>query len=78
MGWAQADSSEPSHSCDAPDRPNGYGGEFEMQMFLDDAEDYKECLEDFINEQLDEIRNHSEAAENAESDWESFKRRELR
>ena len=59
---AQSDYFSPSHSCSEPwDRNDQY-----------EVENFKECIEDFVDEMQDQSSEHIEAANDAVSDWNSF------
>lgn len=77
-GSAQADMFTPSHSCSKPYKPYRFNSELEIQRFRDDVEDYKQCINDFVEEQEDAIRRHQEAAQDAIDEWNSFVSYELR
>lgn len=73
----QADMFTPSHSCSKPFKPYSFSSEFERDRFIQDVEDYRDCLNDFIEEQLEEAESHQEAAQDAADEWERYKRFEL-
>ena len=59
---AQQDYRSPSHSCSEPwDRRDRY-----------DVENFKVCIEDFVDGMQDQASEHIEAANDAVSDWNSF------
>ncbi len=61
---AQGDSWGVSHSCSKPwDRNDEWS-----------VDSYKTCIEDFVDEQKDAIKRHSDAAEEAIDDWNRFAR----
>lgn len=66
----------PSHDCYAPSRPYE-PDEWEWRNFLSEAEQFRQCIEEFVEEQDDAIRRHRDAAEEAISEWESFEATEL-
>ena len=72
-----ADTFTPSHYCTKPIRPYRFNSEFEIQQFQYDVERYKQCIEDFVEEQEDAIKKHQEAAEDAIDEWNSFVSTEL-
>ena len=58
----KADYFSPSHSCSEPwDKSDRY-----------DVENFKECIEDFVDEMNDQASEHIEAANDAINDWNSF------
>lgn len=67
-----ADSFKPSHHCSEPYVPYEFDSEWERDSFIDEVEDYKECISDFVEEQNDAVRNHQSAAEEAIEDWNRF------
>ena len=59
-----ADYFSPGHSCSEPyDRSDEW-----------DVESFKDCIEDFVDEQNSAIRRHRQAANDAIDDWNSFAR----
>lgn len=73
----QADIISPSHSCSRPYKPYQFNDEWEVQRFESEVQRYKQCIEDFVEEQEDEIQNHRDAAEEAIDEWNRFVRNEL-
>lgn len=69
---ASADSIQPSHSCYEPSIPYEFNDDFERQRFINEVEEYKECLSDFVDEQNDAVKNHQAAAQEAIEEWNSF------
>ena len=74
---SQADMFEPNHSCSKPYKPYKFNNQYEVDNFNDDVRRYKECINDFIEEQNDSIKNHSNAVDNAIDDWNRFVNFEL-
>ena len=74
---ALADSYTPSHYCSKPYKPFEFTSQWEVDSFLSDVENYKSCIEDFVEEQQDAIRKHQSAADEAIDEWNSFVRWEL-
>ncbi|MDQ7089129.1 MAG: hypothetical protein Q9M50_00550 [Methylococcales bacterium] len=72
-----ADSYSPSHSCSKPSKPYEFEDEYELESFKSNVEQYKQCIEDFIEEQNDEAQEHLNAAEEAASEWNSYASYEL-
>ena len=59
---AAADSRGVSHSCSKPwDRSNEWS-----------VSSYRDCIEDFVDEQKSAIKRHADAADEAIDDWNSF------
>lgn len=75
---ALADMFHPSHSCREPYKPFSFTSRFELDMYFDEVEQYKDCLVEFIDDQEESIKKHRLATEDAANDWNSFKNRELR
>ncbi|MDE1348266.1 hypothetical protein [Vibrio aestuarianus] len=76
-GMAVADMFQPSHSCIKPYKPFQFKSQYEVDSFNDDVQRYKQCISDFVEEQNDAMRKHSDAADDAISDWNNFVNYEL-
>ncbi|MGR5382331.1 hypothetical protein [Vibrio harveyi] len=74
---ALADMFQPSHSCSKPYKPYQFNSQYEVDSFNDDVRRYQQCINDFVEEQNDAVRNHAEAAEQAINDWNNFVNYEL-
>lgn len=74
---ALTDMFPPSHMCHKPFKPFEFNTQWEYQNFMSEVENYKMCINNFVNEQYEAARNHQEAAENAIEEWNSFVRLEL-
>lgn len=74
---ALADMFTPSPSCSKPYKPFEFSSRFEYDSFMDDVRRYKQCISDFAEEQQEAARRHTEAAEEAIDEWNSYVRREL-
>ena len=72
---ALADSYPPSHDCTEPDIPYEFNDQFEKDQFFSDVAEYKSCIQDFVDEQSQAVRNHTAASDDAVSEWNSFARR---
>ena len=72
-----ADMFQPSHSCSTPYKPYQFNNQYEVDSFNDDVSSYQQCINDFVEEQNDAVRNHAEAAEQAINDWNNFVNYEL-
>jgi len=68
----------PSHYCSKPYVPTSFSSESDVELFKLDVEQYKRCIEDFVEEQQDAVKKHKEAAEDAIDEWNSFVSYELR
>ena len=76
-GSTQADMIAPSHYCSKPYKPYQFNSEIDIQNFQYAVQRYKDCINDFVEEQDRAIRNHQQAAQSAIEDWNSFVRYEL-
>jgi hypothetical protein len=74
----KADRRTPSHSCSKPYKPYRFTDQSELRRFQGDVDQYKACIEEFVDEQETAIRNHRRAASDAIEEWNSFVRYELR
>ena len=74
---ALSDIFEPSHNCRKPYKPISFSSQWEVDSFMDDVDRYRECIQDFVEEQNKAIKNHSRAADRAIDDWNHFVRFEL-
>lgn len=74
---AMADTFQPDHNCRKPVKPYQFTSQWEIDSFRNDVEEYKRCITEFVEEQQDSIRKHSQAADNAIEDWNSFVNSEL-
>lgn len=72
-----ADIFNPSHSCSKPYKPYKFNSEWEVESFKNDVERYKSCISDFVEEQNNAVRYHSDAAEEAIEEWNNFVNLEL-
>jgi hypothetical protein len=72
-----ADMFSPSHSCYKPSKPYQFNSEWEVSNFKSEVENYRNCINDFVDEQNDAIRKHKNAAEDAIDDWNNFVSYEL-
>ena len=67
-----ADSSEPSHHCIKPKPYAFMDDKEELDRYKTETEKYKECIQAFVDEQNDAIRNHEKAANSAIEEWNHF------
>ena len=74
---AWADMFTPSHSCIKPIKPLYFNSKWEIDAFYTEVEEYRTCIEGFVEEQYEAIERHREAAEEAIEKWNSFVRWEL-
>jgi hypothetical protein len=74
---ASADMFTPSPSCYRPSKPYQFNSQYEIDQFMDEVETYKQCINDFVEEQGDAVQNHRNAADEAIDEWNSFVNYEL-
>lgn len=67
-----ADMFQPSHSCTKPYKPYQFTSQWEVDSFNSSVRLYKQCINDFIEEQNDAIRTHQNATTEAVDEWNSF------
>ncbi len=72
-----ADMFAPSHSCYKPSKPYQFNSEYEVSSFNSEVESYRNCINDFVDEQNQAIKKHKNAAEDAIDEWNSFVSYEL-
>lgn len=75
---AMADRFVSSHYCSKPYVPLRFSSESERDTLKYEVEQYKSCIEDYVDEQTDAIKKHKKAAEDAIDEWNSFVNYELR
>jgi hypothetical protein len=61
-----------SHSCSEPYKPYQFTTQYEVDTYNDETEEFRTCIEDYIEEQNDAVRDHQRAAEDAIDDWNNF------
>ncbi len=67
-----ADNYEPSHYCTKPYKPYEFTDQYELDLYNSQVQTYKNCIQEFVDEQEDAIRNHSNARNSAIDEWNSF------
>ena len=77
-GAVYADNYSPSHSCRKPIKPYKFTRNWEVEQFKDDVARYKQCINDFVDEQNEAVENHKRAAKNAIDEWNGYVRYELK
>ena len=77
-GAVYADNYSPSHSCRKPIKPYKFTSSWEVEQFKDDVARYKQCINDFVDEQNEAVENHKRAAKNAIDEWNGYVRYELK
>lgn len=71
-GAAMADSYTPSHFCVRPFKPHQFNSRGEVEDFMLEVEEYRRCIEEFVDEQNRAAKRHMNAADQAIEDWNSF------
>ena len=61
-----------SHSWSEPYKPYQFTTQYEVDTYNDETEEFRTCIEDYIEEQNDAVRDHQRAAEDAIDDWNNF------
>ena len=74
---AAADMFAPSHSCSKPYKPFSFDDEWQASAFKSEVDTYKMCIEDFVEEQEEAVRQHQEAADEAIEEWNNYVRFEM-
>lgn len=74
---AQSDTFTPSHYCSKPIKPFQFSSDLDVQIFLNQVNEYELCINNFVQEQDEAMRRHQEAAQNAIDEWNRFVRFEL-
>ncbi len=64
---ASADLHLPMHDCLKPKEMS-----MESDAFTNDINSYKDCIQAFITEQIDQMKIHRKAAEEARDEWNDF------
>ena len=77
-GAVYAATYSPSHSCRKPIKPYKFTSNWEVEQFKDDVARYKQCINDFVDEQNEAVENHKRAAKNAIDEWNGYVRYELK
>jgi len=71
---ASADIFVPSNSCSKPYKPYTFSNKYEVDNFNNGVDRYKNCINDFIEEQNEASKRHLMAANSAIEEWNSFVR----
>lgn len=66
-----------SHSCFKPIKSYEFQSQWEVDMFNNEVDMYRICIQQFVSEQEDAIRNHSRALDEAIDEWNDFVNYEL-
>ena len=61
-----------SHSCSEPYKPYQFNSQYQVDTYNDEVEEFRTCIEDFIEEQNSAIRSHQRESEDAIDDWNNF------
>lgn len=62
------------HSCHEPYKPYQFNTQHEVDTYNYELDEFRECIEDFVEEQNEAILEHKRVAEDAISDWNNFVR----
>lgn len=68
----------PSHYCTKPNKPYNMDTQYKVNSFLRDVDRYKNCINDFVEQQSRERNNHQKAINNAIDEWNRFVNYELK
>lgn len=66
-----------SPSCSKPYKPYEFSSRDDLNRFMDDVENYKQCINDFIDEENQSIQTHQDAINSAIDEWNNFVNIEL-
>ena len=72
-----ADMFAPSPICSKPSKPYQFNSQWEIDSFYSDVERYKQCIQNFIEEQNQAVEIHQQAASDAIDEWNRFVNYEL-
>ena len=75
---AFADKVPPAHSCTQPHRPFKFKTEAEVDAYKAQAESYRKCINDFVEEQNQAMQKHKDAANRAIEEYNFFVNTESR
>ena len=67
----------PSHTCSKPYKPYQFNTQWELDNFNNQVSAFKSCIQDFVDDQNSEAKKHSQAADDAIDEWNSFVNYEL-
>lgn len=73
----QADVVATSNYCSKPYKPYQFNSEIDVQNFQYEVTRFKNCINEFVEEQENAIRNHQRASREAIEEWNRFVRYEL-
>ncbi|MEH6471280.1 MAG: hypothetical protein V7752_08520 [Halopseudomonas sp.] len=66
-----------AHDCKAPVKPLEFITELDKKEFEQDVEDYRSCLQAFVDKQNAAMAKHQTAAQKAADTWKDYAEREL-
>ncbi len=69
---ARADMFTPNHNCMKPFKPYSFNSDYDVQRFKREVENYKNCIENFLEKQNREIENHISAKEKAIEEYNNY------
>jgi len=67
-----ADTTAPSHACNRPGKASEIKTQPDADKFNDAVSKYRSCIEEFIRQQEEAIKNHHRALSQATTDWNDF------
>lgn len=76
-GPVHADMFMPRNTCYKPSKPYQFNNQWDLDRFKDDVETYRDCINNFIDDQNREAQTHLDAARKALDEWDNFVRWEL-
>ena len=63
---------QPEHSCEAPEKPEKFENQEELDGFMDEARGYMDCLKAFFEEQAEASKLAAEAANATRKEMEEY------
>jgi hypothetical protein len=67
-----ADDAVPTHSCTRPEIPEKFQTQAQADQFMAKANEYRECINRFIESQNQTALRHQNAASKASEEWNRF------
>lgn len=74
---AQAHFFAEAHVCKAPVKPLEFITELDKQQFEQEVEQYRNCLQTFVDKQNSAMTKHQSAAQQAADAWNDYSQRQL-
>lgn len=75
--FSVADTSIPPHSCYKPAKPVEFASQVDIDLFDKRVNNYKACIDEFIQQQKEARELHYQAEQNAITDWNNYIEDEL-